>query len=192
MTTQHRRPPRIALAFAPIALLAFGLPALADDKTQTVDAGGLTFEAPAAWKSSKPGTSMRRAQLAVAPVEGDKDGAELVVFAFPGGAGGVDANVDRWQKTFKDKEGNNPKAVVTTLKGKNVEVTRVELSGHYYPTTFPGQAKQADKPDYRLVAGIVGTDDFGYFLRLVGPEKTVKASKAEFDKLLASIKAGGK
>ena len=192
MTTQHRRTPKLGLALAPLALLAFALPALADDKTQTVDAGGLTFEAPAAWKSSKPESSMRRAQLKVAPAEGDADGAELIVFAFPGGAGGVDANVDRWRKTFKDKDGNNPKAVVTTLKGKNVEVTRVELSGHYYPTAFPGKAKEADKPNYRLVAGIVGADDVGYFLRLVGPEKTVTASKADFDKLLASLKAGGK
>jgi len=192
MTTQNCRTPGLRLALAPIALLAFGMPALADDKTQTVDAGGLTFEAPASWKSSKPESQMRRAQLKVAPVEGDTDGAELVVFAFPGGAGGVEANVDRWQKSFKDKDGNNPKAEVTTVKGKNVEVTRVEMSGHYYPTTFPGQAKQADKPNSRLVAGIVGADDTGYFLRLVGSDKTVSAAKADFDKLLASIKAGGK
>ena len=34
------------------------------------------------------------------------------------------------------------------------------------------------------------TDDTSYFLRMVGPEKTVNAAKDGFDKLLASIKTG--
>ena len=192
MTKQIHRALSAGLVFGPVALLMLGLSVRAADKPQTVDAGGLTFEAPGAWKSIKPESQMRRAQLKVAAVNGDEEGAELIVFAFPGGAGGVEANVDRWRKLFKDKEGNAPKADLKTVKGQNVEVTRVELSGHYFPTTFPGQPKQADKENYRLVAGIATTNDTAYFLRLVGPEKTMTASKADFDKLLASIKAGGK
>jgi len=163
-----------------------------DAKTQTIDAGGLTFEVPGSWKSSRPTSQMRKAQLKVDPVKGDEDPAELIVFAFPGGAGNVDANVERWRKTFKDKDGNPPRAEVKTVKGKNTDATRVEMAGHYYPTAFPGQAQQPDKEGYHLLAAIVITNDTGYFLRLVGPEKTVQSAKADFEKLIASLKVDSK
>ena len=46
--------------------------------------------------------------LKAQPIDGDQYPAELVVFAFPGGAGTVDANIERWRKLFKDKDGNPP------------------------------------------------------------------------------------
>lgn len=186
--TTSRRP--LSLALAGLAL-SLSTSARAAD-TQTVDCGGLTFEAPAAWKSQKPESQMRRAQLEIAAAKGDEDPAKLIVFAFPGGAGSVDANVERWQRQFRDKDGNPPKPDVTKVKGKNVEATRVELAGHYYPANFPGQKKEPDRENYRLVAGIVVGADTSYFIRLVGPEKTIAETKAEFDKLLASLKADEK
>ena len=133
---------------------------------------------------------MRRAQLEIKPVQGDDDPAKLVVFAFPGGAGSVDANVERWRKMFRDKEGHPPQVEVRKVKGRNAEVTRVEIAGHYFPSNFPGQKTEPDRENYRLLGGIVVTDDSSFFLRLVGPEKTVAEAKAGFDKLLASIKTG--
>ncbi|MFO0910232.1 MAG: hypothetical protein U0794_18130 [Isosphaeraceae bacterium] len=188
---QHGGVTRTVLA----ALVAVGLSATAradDAKTQEIDAGGLKFEAPATWKSTPPQSQMRRAQLKIEPVKGDEDPAELIVFAFPGGAGTVDANVERWQRQFRDKEGNPPRAEVKVVKGKNVESTRVEIAGHYFPSNFPGQPKQPDRENYRLLGAIVLTDDTGYFLRLVGPEKTITAAKPAFDKLMESFKVEGK
>src|SRR5277367_4273713 len=119
------------------AFLGFALPVIgllllgADTPKQTVDAQGVKFQAPQAWKSVPSTSQMRRAILKIEPVEGDDFQGELVVYAFPGGVGGVDANIERWQKQFKDKEGNPPKIERKTVKGKNVEVTRAETSGHY-------------------------------------------------------------
>jgi hypothetical protein len=193
--TINERSRRAGVPLGPVAALLLCLGPVAsataaDDKTQEVDAGGLTFQAPAAWKQSPPQTQMRRAQLKIEPAKGDdaKEGAEVVVFAFPGGAGTVDQNVERWQRQFRDKDGNPPKVDVKTVDARNAKVNRVEMAGHYTPMTFPGQPKQEEKDDYRLVAGIVLTEDTGYFIRLVGPEKTVKAARDDFDKLLASIK----
>ena len=144
-------------------LIAIG----ADAPPQTIDAGGMTFQAPASWKSSKPSSTMRRAQLKVDPAEGDPEPAELVVFAFPGGAGTVEANVSRWQSQFKDKDGKPPKIESKTIKGKNVEVIRVETGGHFVAPEFPGSPKlleQAglppaggDRPD--SVDGLLLQDD---------------------------------
>ena len=164
----------------------------ADPAPQTVDVGGATFQAPAAWKSTKPASPMRKAQLKVDAAKGDDEGAELIVFVFPGGAGSVESNIQRWEKTFKNKDGNSPKASVKKVKGNNTEVNRVEVAGHYYPTAFPGQPKQPDHDNYRLLGAIVTTDDAGYFLRLVGPEKTVSEARNDFDKLIESIKVDGK
>ena len=169
-----------------VALLLTGSTYAADEKTQTVDAGGLSFDAPAAWKST-PASGMRRAVLEV-PGEKGADGAKLIVFAFNGGGGGVDANVERWRKTFKGTDGETPKADVKVVKGKNVDVTRVEIVGFYHPTAFPGQPAQPDIPEAKLLGAIVLTDSTGFFIRLVGPEKLIKAAAPDFDNLVASIK----
>ena len=56
----------------------------------------------------------------------------------PGGAGTVEANLERWQKLFKDKDGNPPKIESKKVKGKNVEVTRAETPAIIIPPQFPG------------------------------------------------------
>jgi hypothetical protein len=163
----------------------------ADDPKQTIDAKGLTFEAPSSWKSSPPKSQMRRAELKVEPIEGDEYQAELVVFAFRGGAGSVADNLKRWQRLFKDEDGNPPKIESKTVKGKNVDVTRAETSGHYYPAQFGG-AKEPDRPGARLLGAIVMGEETSYYIRMVGPDKTMKKLRSDFDDLLATIKLGEK
>jgi len=158
----------------------------ADPPKQTIDAKGLTFQAPASWKSSPPANIMRRAQLKVEPLEGDDYPAELVVSAFPGGAGTVDDNLTRWQKLFKDKDGNPPRIESKKVKGKNVDVTRAETSGHYYPAQFGGRP-EPDRPGARLLGAIVTGNDVSYYFRMVGPDKTMTKLRSDFDDLLATI-----
>src|SRR5580692_3410002 len=76
-----------------------------DEPKQTIDAKGITFDAPKSWKSSPPTKQSRRAELKVEPIEGDDYPAELIVSAFSGAAGSVDANLTRWQNFFKDEDG---------------------------------------------------------------------------------------
>jgi hypothetical protein len=178
----------LVLAVGVVGLL--GLAAGADAPPQTIDAGGLTFQAPAAWKSSRPTSTMRRAELKVPPVEGDTEPAELVVFAFPGGAGTVEANVERWRNQFKDEGGNPPRVETRTVKGRNVDVTRVETAGHYFPSQFPGRPREPDRPHYHLLGAIVQTPEVGYFVKMVGPEKTMLAVRNEFDQMIATMTAG--
>jgi hypothetical protein len=176
-----------------MASVTLGLLAIAaDDSKQTIDAKGMKFQAPQSWKSSAPKSQMRRAQLTVDPIEGEEYPAELIVFAFPGGAGTVDANIKRWQNLFMDKDGNLPAIVSKTVKGKNSEVTRVETSGTYHPAQFPGAAAEPERPDARLFGAIVMTDDVGYYIRMVGPNKTMIKLRPDFDALLSSIEVEGK
>jgi hypothetical protein len=177
----------LAVASAALGLLAVA----ADDSKQTIDAKGMKFQAPPSWKSNPPSKQMRRAELKVDPLEGDDYAAELIVFAFPGGAGSVEANIKRWQNLFKDKDGNAPPVESKTVKGKNTDVTRVETSGTYHPANFGGTA-EPERPDARLFGAIVITPDVSYFLRMVGPNKTMSKLRTDFDSLLASIEVEDK
>jgi hypothetical protein len=175
-----------------LAILAVASIVLAaDEAKKVIDAKGLTFEAPASWKSSPPATGMRRAQLSVQPIEGDGYPAELIVFAFPGGAGTVQANLERWQGMFKDKEGNSPKIDSKKVRGKNVEVTRAETAGHYHPAQF-GARVEPDRENARLLGAIVMGDEVSFFIRMIGPDKTMQKLRPDFDALVSSIVLAGK
>jgi hypothetical protein len=178
-----------------VVALGIALPCLAllaaDGPTQTIRARNMTFEAPKAWKSVPPTGPVRSAQLTVAPAKGDKDPAELIVVVFPGIAGTVDQNVKRWQGQFEGPDGQPPKAVTEKRKGKNVDVTFVEIAGRYVARLQPGSTEKNDKPNYRLLGAIIETPEAGFYLKMVGPEKTMKEAKGDFDKLIKSISVEG-
>src|SRR4051812_24921505 len=112
MIRQHR----MGLAVVAVGLLALG----ADDPTREIRAGGVTFSVPRSWKSEEPSSRMRLAQIKVGPEKGDDEAAELAIFAFPGGGGTVQQNLDRWKGQFKAEGGKGPEFKTDDRKGKNV------------------------------------------------------------------------
>lgn len=175
---------RPGLAVIILAACALG----ADTPKQTIDADGLIFKAPRSWKSSRPTEQkFRRAYLKIEPVEGDSEPAELVVTSIFGDGGGVDANVERWQGMFKGEDDSEAKASVEQRRGKNVDVVLVEVGGHYVAPIKPGSPKRFDKPDYRLYGVIVPGKLGTFFLKMTGPDKTMKAARADLDELIASL-----
>jgi hypothetical protein len=174
---------------AAIGLCLTVVPALAaqdskPEETQTVKAGDLTFEVPSSWKVNRPSSQMRLTEIAVPPVEGDEKPAELVLFAFPGGAGTVAANVDRWKAQFYDEKGENPDVQTEVITSGDAKITVVETAGRYV-TQIP---QPVNEPGYRLLGGIYPTARFGYFFKLVGPEKTVSEARPAFKAMLESMK----
>ena len=157
-------------------------------KPQTIEVEEVRFSVPDTWKSSKPTSAMRKAQIVAPAATGDSAGAELVLFVFEGGAGGVDANIERWRKQFTDEDGDAPKVESSKVKGKNVDVTRVEVAGTYKDPFAAG----GPRAGYRLYGAIVQTDKAGYFFKMVGPEATMKAHKADFDAMLSTLEAKGR
>lgn len=179
------KPNRAGLAVvAVVALAVMG----ADDAVETHKVKGMTFDAPKAWKSAKPSSQMRLAQFKIEAEKGDEDAAELVLYAFQGGGGTVEQNLDRWAKQFEDKDGKAAKIKSDTRKGKNADVTYAEASGRYVAAITPANPNNKyDKPGWMLLGAIVQTDDTGYYFKMVGPEKTVTAAKPAFEALIKTI-----
>lgn len=178
--TRKALPKLVLVAVAALAIAA-------DDATQKVNVGGISFDAPKAWKASKPSSSMRLTQFKIDPAEGDTEPAELVLFAFKGGGGTVRANLERWQAQFVDKDGNPPEMATETRKSKSGDVTFAETSGRYVAAMTPGSPEKFDKGNWRLLGAIVQTPSTGYYFKMVGPDKTMKAAKPAVEALIKSI-----
>jgi len=133
---------------------------------------GITFTKPDNWKKVAPASSMRAAQLEVR--EGSAK-ADVVFFYFgPGGAGGVDANVDRWLKQFQEpKDKLNARVEAKTIKG--TKVTFVEATGTFMDGRPFGP--KTPKPDYGLLGIIIEGPQGAIFIKETGPRKLVESSK---------------
>ncbi len=157
----------------------------------TVDLGGLAAKTPEGW-TSETAMAPRVAQYAIPPAEGDKEGAQLIVFHFGQGQGGTpESNIQRWAGWFEEEPGKKvaaPKAEVSEVNG--MKLHRVDLKGTYVAQKSimdPSQGK-FNEPNYRMVGAILEAPEGSYYFRFVGPEKTVAANVEKFDQYLKDLK----
>ncbi len=161
----------LALLITPVALAE-------DAKTKAVEVKGIKLDIPEAWKPKAlpPGGFGRVAQFDVAAVEGDKEGAEVVVSHFgPMGAGPIPANIDRWVKQF---DGDERKVKIFEGESKLGKYVLVDLTGTWNKSIGPPVAmKTAKVPGSRVLGVILKSEKSGqFYIRLTGPEKTVTAN----------------
>ena len=144
-------------------------------KAETVEVKlrDLVLNLPKDWAAAadKP---MRLATYEIPNVEGDKEKGELAISTFGGDGGGVAPNLERWVGQF-DAEGRE----VTIKKGVVGDNTYhvADISGTYQKSVGPPMLrKTTPAKGYRMLGMIVQIKDKGvYFLKLTGPDATVKA-----------------
>jgi len=183
-----RRQTLLSFALAAATLLVVGF----DEAVQTVSSKGVSFDVPKTWKSTISQKQMRAAEISVVAAEGDKEPTELIVFNFPSSPGSLQANLDRWEKMFVDKDGKSPKISTEKRKGKNVDVTFVETAGRYVAPVSPGSAEKHNEDGFRMLIAFVDAPRGSYSFRMVGPEKTVKSAKPAFEAMIKTIAVGEK
>ncbi len=164
--------------FTTLALLALSSTSVFAEDGK-VEAGGLTFTFSAPWKMSETPGMMRAATL-LASVEGTEKPLEAAFYFFPGGGGGVDANVQRWLGQF---------ATTTESKTEQVDaggkkVTFVNASGTY--NDGPPMGAKTPKENYTLLGAIVPTEDSNVFIKLTGPKEAVAKLAEGFKKIAVS------
>ena len=159
---------------------------------EAIPAAQITFTAPPAWKSRPASSSMRVVEWVVPKAAGDPEDAELVVYffgsMFASLAGGVEANVDRWigQMQQPDGSASKDKARRETQTINGLKVTTVDLTGTYIAEVRPGATERFNKPGFRLRAAVIETPGGPYFVKMIGPAKTMAAADADFKKFMAT------
>jgi gluconolactonase len=162
-------------------------------KGTVVTLDGVQSRTPSDWKEEESSNQMRVHQFKVPAAKGDKSDGELVIFFFGARAGTNAENIKRWKEQFVPPEGKTIDDVtkIETLKVGDREVTTVDIHGTYKfkAQPFNPNAKVELRPDYRLLTAIFEGKKGPYFIRFVGPAKTVGQHKKGFEEWLKGFEA---
>jgi hypothetical protein len=136
----------------------------------------LTWTAPADWQA-KPLGAMRIGSFAVSS---DTGSADISVSAFPGEAGGLLANINRWrgQLGLAPLADGDLAGATTALDGAGgLHFTVADLSG------------QSGGAPTRMLGAILSFEGQTYFFKMTGPDALVAREKTAFLDFLKTVKA---
>lgn len=173
-----------------LATLVTAISVLALHAVATAQKGSLKFTIPPGWIEEERSSSMRVAQFRLPRVAGDTEDASLVLYYFGQGQGGsTTANVDRWISQMQQQDGSASKAHAKEehFEANGLKFTTLDVAGKYVAETAPGSGVTQNKPGYRMRAAVVDTPNGAYFVKLVGPEKTVAEWNNSFVSYLKSF-----
>lgn len=170
---------RIAL----IALLSMAL-------ISTSTAAPVDFKAPKGWKKEKPANNMRKHQFRIPKSKGDAKDGELAVFHFRGG-GSIEANIKRWKGQVKPAAGDpQPKQSSRVCGGLKVVI--YDQTGTYQTPPRGPRAPGVKMAGARVINAIIETAEGNYYVKFVGPKKTIGDNMKQFHAFLDSLTATGK
>jgi hypothetical protein len=152
--------------------------------------GEIRFKAPAEWITEKPSSSMRVAQYKLPHADGDSEDASLVLYFFGTAQGGsVTDNVERWISQIEQPDGSlsKDKAKIETTVINGLKMTTVDVSGTYTAQMSPGSESRHNDSNQRLRAAVIETSKGNYFVKLIGPQKTVARWDQTFTDYLKSF-----
>jgi len=151
----------------------------------------ITWVDPSDWKRSERPNPMRKATYVIPRAKGDEEDGELGVFYFgPGQGGGIEANVDRWVKQFKDVPPEKVRREDRKANGMVEHVIEIESGTFNANSMAMGHGGEKLKTNYALLGAIVEAPSGAYFFKLTGPKATVAHAKKSFYALLDSVKPG--
>jgi hypothetical protein len=163
-----------------LVLSLVGAASLRAEDPATFPVGSLTFKRPADWSWVAVSSPMRKAQLKV-PGSKPEESAEIIFFHFPGGGGGVQANVDRWIGQFADGK-DKAKIEPQTIGGTKVTIVTTEGT---FNSGMPG-GPTTPMTNYALLGAIIEDKGDGVFVKMTGPAAIVKGSRQKFLDFLAT------
>lgn len=148
--------------------------AMANTPVATASGAGLSWSAPAEWKS-KPASAMRKGSYTV-PGNGGADG-DLSITAFPGDVGGELANVNRWRGQIQ---------LPPITEGElATQVQRLEANG--LSIGVVDIVATGANPN-RILGAYVPYGGATWFIKLSGPDPVVSGAKPAFLAFLQTIK----
>ena len=168
-----------------VSALAGGLASFTSaEENEPIKAGEFTFSFGKPWVRQQVTSSMRAGQLTYKQADEKLKNVDVVLYYFgPGGAGGIDANIERWAGQFvgtpetktEKKEVEGREIVYFTGKGTYAESMGGPFSGN-----------KVNKENYTMLAAILPSDGGPVFLKMTGPDASVAAAKEDFIKFAES------
>ncbi len=158
--------------------------------SKTAPSGDLHFKAQDGWVVEQPSSKMRAAQYKLPKAEGDSEDASLVLYYFgPSQGGSPQANIDRWIAQIQQADGSSSKDKAKTdmMTVNGLKITTVDVTGTYTAEMAPGSGTAHNDTNYRLRAAVIETPKGNYFLKLVGPAKTVGRWEQSYTDYLKSF-----
>jgi hypothetical protein len=140
-------------------------------------ASALTWTAPAEWQA-KALTTMRRGSFTIRG-EGDAT-ADLSIIAFPGAAGGLVQNLNRWRGQV---------GLATLDAAQLTAQTTVVKTAAGFEFTVADLAAEGNGPRQRLLGAIASYGGETWFFKLLGPDALVTQTKPAFLAFLQTVKA---
>jgi hypothetical protein len=143
------------------------------------------------WFAERPLNATRVAQYRLPRAGQDSEDASLVVSFFGGQGGSREANVKRWTDQFDQADGRkSSEAMESSERTVNgMRVFEVALSGTYVAETSPGSGERYHKEGWRMLAAIVDAPLGPHYLKLTGPETTVREWEPSYREFVSSLKA---
>jgi len=157
-----------------------------DSKPVTIKlgrSGNVQLTAPALWKRQEPRFNMIDYEFAAPAPHEDLATARVTIM---GAGGNVKQNIERWKGQFAP-QGRQVSIKERTIADQPVHV--VDIAGTYLDR--PGgpmfAARAVPRKDYRVLAAILVTEAGRYYIKMYGPQATVKHHEKAFQKLLNSL-----
>lgn len=155
--------------------------------------GELVFHAQHGWFEEHPSSTTRLVQYRLPRAGEDDEDATLVVYFFGGQGGSKEANLERWTGQFEQPDGGASSSVLETSERtvNGMPVTEVALSGTYVAETSPGSGTRYRKEHWRMLAAIVEAPRGPHYVKVTGPEATVRRWEASYRAFVSELKPGG-
>lgn len=156
----------------------------------TVELGSLKSTPPEGWKEGRAG-QMQLKNYTLPKAEGDSDPTTLTIYQFPGGVGGLENNLKRWNGMIDPGAGKKIEDVakVTNFEVSKIKVTMFDATGTYlFKPNMSDPSNVVRKDNYRLINVYFPTEEKVYTMRLVGPAKSVAAAEKGFSEWLKNFK----
>ncbi len=150
----------------------------------------LKYDLPGGWTSKPLSSKMRLADFVLPKAEGDPEDASLVITFFGGQGGTVQANFDRWLTQMQQPDGRASKDLAKTsvLKTHDLNLSIMDLPGTFVAEMAPGSSEHFNKPGFHLRAAVIEGKGGPYFIRLVGPAKTIAKWDAAVQAFFKSLR----
>ncbi len=143
------------------------------------------------WFVERPLNATRVAQYRLPRAGQDSEDGSLVVSFFRGEGGSREANVQRWADQFEQADGRKSGEVMESSERtvNGMRVFEVALSGTYVAETSPGSGKRYRKEGWRMLAAIIDAPLGPHYLKLTGPDATVREWEPSYRSFVSALKA---